>query len=136
MLLKLKNISSSQAFAEKAQMRGILSPHLRSPLVVAQERRISKAVGIGTVRALVPGVARHLTTVLEVLLGILFLGSIGTFFLYVPILPVAAAVTIMLALILMFILGVQTGGRRIRVLRRKNASGSRVAECRSLNRAV
>lgn len=92
------------------------------------------AVGIGTVRALVQGVARHLTTVLEVLLGILILGSLGTFFLYVPILPVAAAVTIMLALILMFILGVQTGGRRIRVLRRKNASGSRPAEWHSLNR--
>jgi hypothetical protein len=50
-------------------------------------------------------------------------------------LPVAAAGTIMLALILMFILGVQTGGRRTRVLRRKNPSGSRVAEWRSLNRA-
>jgi hypothetical protein len=84
---------------------------------------------------LVPEVAHHLTTVLEVLLGILILGSLGTFFLYVPILPVAAAVTIMLALILMFILGVQTGGRRIRVFRRKNASGSRVEEWRSLNRA-
>jgi hypothetical protein len=89
--------------------------------------------GIGTVLAPVKGVAHHLITTLGVLLGVLILGSFGAFFLYVPILPVAAAVTIMLALILMFILGVQTGGRRIRVLRTKNASGSRLAE--SVNRA-
>ena len=63
------------------------------------------------------------------------LGSLGAFLLYVPILPFAAVVTILLGLILMFILGVHTGGRRIRVLRRKNASVSRVAEWSSLNRA-
>lgn len=68
------------------------------------------------------GVRRIITTAVGVLLGVLILGSLGAFFLYVPILPVAAAVTIMLALILMFILGVQTGGRRIRVLRRKSPS--------------
>jgi hypothetical protein len=72
-------------------------------------------------------------TAVGVLLGVLILGSFGAFFLYVPILPVAAAATIMLALILMFILGVQTGGRRIRILRRKNASGSTLAE--SVDRA-
>ena len=64
---------------------------------------------------------RHLMTAIGVLLGVLILGSFGAFFLYVPILPVAAAATIMLALILMFILGVQTGGRRVR---RKMLPGS------------
>ncbi len=87
-----------------------------------------KRAGIGTALASAKGVANHLITAAGVLLGVLILGSLGAFFLYVPILPVAAAVTIMLALILMFVLGVQTGGRRIRVLRRKNAAGSRVAE--------
>jgi len=85
-----------------------------------------KPAGIGTALASAKGVANHLTAA-GVLLGVLILGSLGAFFLYVPILPVAAAVTIMLALILMFVLGVQTGGG-IRVLRRKNAAGSRVAE--------
>jgi len=86
-----------------------------------------KPAGIGTALASAKGVANHLITAAGVLLGVLILGSLGAFFLYVPILPVAAAVTIMLALILMFVLGVQTGGG-IRVLRRKNAAGSRVAE--------
>ena len=89
--------------------------------------------GIGPLLAPAKGVARHLMTAVGVLLGVLILGSFGAFFLYVPILPVAAAATIMLALILMFILGVQTGGRRIRILRRKNASGSTLAE--SVDRA-
>jgi hypothetical protein len=80
------------------------------------------SLGIGTARATAKCVARHITIAVGVLLGVLILGSLGAFFLYVPILPVAAAVTIMLALILMFILGVQTGGRRIRVLRRKSPS--------------
>ena len=93
--------------------------------------RPSSASNIGTVFALVKGVARHLITAVGVLLGVLLLGSFGAFFLYVPILPVAAVVTIMLALFLMFMLGVQTGGRKIRVLRRKNAS--RLTE--SVNRA-
>ena len=64
-------------------------------------------------------VARYLTILLGVLLGGLILGSFGTFFWYVPLMPFAAAVTIMLGMVLMFILGVQMGGRRIRILRRK-----------------
>jgi VIT1/CCC1 family predicted Fe2+/Mn2+ transporter len=94
-----------------------------------------KGVGTGIVRASPKGVARHLTTAIGVLLGVLIFGSLGAFFLYVPILPVAAAVTIMLALILMFFLGVQTGGRRIRVLRRKTAAASQLAELSPINRA-
>jgi hypothetical protein len=54
-------------------------------------------------------------------------GSLGVFLVYVPILPLAVVVTILLGLILMFMLGVQTGGK-IRISRRKNASRSRVAQ--------
>jgi uncharacterized membrane protein YedE/YeeE len=67
-------------------------------------------------------VARHFTILLGILLGGLILGSFGALFFYVPLLPFAAAVTIMLGMVLMFILGVQTGGRRIRILKRKSVS--------------
>jgi hypothetical protein len=36
-------------------------------------------------------------------------------------------ITVLVGLILMFILGVQTGGRRIRILRRKSPAQSQVA---------
>ena len=78
---------------------------------------------------------RYLTASLAVLLGVLILGTFGVFLVYVPILPLAVGVTILLGLILMFMLGVQTGGR-IRIWRRKNASRSRVAQWSVLNRAV
>jgi hypothetical protein len=80
-------------------------------------------------------VDRYLTASVAVLLGVLMLGSLGVFLVYVPILPLAVVVTILLGLILMFMLGVQTGGR-IRIPRRKNASRSRVAQWSALNRAV
>ena len=67
--------------------------------------------------------ARYLTPALGVILGVLILGSVGAFLLYVPILPFAAVVIILLGLILMFILGVQTGGRGWR----SSESESRVA---------
>jgi hypothetical protein len=67
---------------------------------------------------------RYLTASLAVLLGVLILGTFGVFLVYVPILPLAVVVTILLGLILMFMLGVQTGGK-IRISRRKNASRSR-----------
>jgi uncharacterized membrane protein YedE/YeeE len=92
-----------------------------------------KSFVFGTVLARAKSVARYITISLGILLGVLILGSLGTFFLYVPILPFAAVVTVLLGLILMFILGVQTGGRRIRVLRRKN--NSRLPEWCSLKRA-
>ena len=44
---------------------------------------------------------------LAIFLGVLMLGSLGAFLLYVPILPLAVVVTLLLSLILMFILGVQ-----------------------------
>jgi hypothetical protein len=55
-------------------------------------------------------VERYITIALGVFLGVLILGSLGTFFMYVPILPFAAVVTVLLGLILMFVLGVQVGG--------------------------
>jgi hypothetical protein len=51
------------------------------------------------------------------LLGLLLLGSVGAFLLLVPVLPLAAVITILVALVLMFTLGVQTGGRRIWIRR-------------------
>jgi uncharacterized membrane protein YedE/YeeE len=78
-------------------------------------------------------VARYLSIFLGIFLGVLVFGSLGTFLLYVPILPFAAVVTVMVGFILMFILGVQTGGRRIRILKRKSTAGSQVA---SLNSAA
>jgi len=96
--------------------------------VATRTGRISKQLQFGTARAQTKDVARYLSTAIGILLGILIFGSLGVFFLYVPILPFAAAITILVGLILMFILGVQTGGRRIRILRRKNATPPQVAE--------
>ena len=42
-------------------------------------------------------------------LGVLLAGSIGAFLLYVPILPLAAVVLVLLGLILMFFLGLYLG---------------------------
>jgi hypothetical protein len=61
---------------------------------------------------------RNLTgAVLSVLLAVLLLGSVGAFLLFVPALPLAAVVTVLVALGLMFTLGVQTGGRRMWIRR-------------------
>jgi hypothetical protein len=43
--------------------------------------------------------------------GLVFLGSIGAFFLFVPLLSIVAAVCLILGLLLMFGLGVQVGIR-------------------------
>ncbi len=43
--------------------------------------------------------------------GLLVVGSIGAFFLFVPLLSIAAAVCVLLGLIVMFGLGVQVGIR-------------------------
>lgn len=42
-------------------------------------------------------------------IGLLLLGSMGAFFLFVPLLSIAAVVCILLGLMLMFGLGVQVG---------------------------
>jgi len=54
---------------------------------------------------------------LAIFLGVLILGSLGAFLLYVPVLPLVLVVTLLLSLVLMFILGVHTGRRRIRISR-------------------
>jgi hypothetical protein len=43
--------------------------------------------------------------------GALFLGSIGAFFLFVPVLSIATVVLILMGFTLMFALGVQVGTR-------------------------
>jgi len=60
---------------------------------------------------------------LAIFLGVLILGSLGAFLLYVPVLPLALVVTLLLSLVLVFILGVHTGRRRIRISR-----GSRLVD--------
>jgi hypothetical protein len=49
-------------------------------------------------------------------IGLLLLGSIGAFFLFVPLLSIVAVVCILLGLMLMFGLGVQVGTRGSRHL--------------------
>jgi hypothetical protein len=46
-------------------------------------------------------------------LGVLFLGSIGAFLLFVPVLSLATVVCMLVALMLMFGLGVQVGNRQM-----------------------
>jgi hypothetical protein len=48
---------------------------------------------------------------LSILLAVLFLGTIGAFLLYVPMLTIATVVTLLLGLGLMFALGMLTGRR-------------------------
>jgi hypothetical protein len=46
-------------------------------------------------------------------LGALFAASIGAFLLYVPILPLAAIVVVLLGMVLMFFLGLHLGSQEI-----------------------
>ena len=71
---------------------------------------------------------------LAIFLGVLMLGTLGAFLLYVPILPLVVVVILLLSLVLMFILGVQTGRRRIRISRMKNAWRPQVTRWNSLTR--
>ena len=64
---------------------------------------------------------QDLTLWVEILAAVSLLGSIGAFLLYVPAMASVVVVTILLGLVLMFILGFQAGGRRIRILRRRKA---------------
>ena len=64
---------------------------------------------------------RDLTLWAEIFAAVLFLASIGAFLLYVPVMAIAVIVTILLGLVVMFVLGFQAGGRRIRILRRRKA---------------
>jgi hypothetical protein len=70
---------------------------------------------------------RELTLWVGIAAAILFLGSMGAFLLYVPVMAVTAIVAILLGLILMFALGFQVGGRRIRISRRRKDPPFRLA---------
>ena len=63
-----------------------------------------------------------LITFVTIAVGVLFAGSIAAFLLYVPLLTVMTVSGILLALGVMFGLGVQAGGRRIRIKRPKDSS--------------
>jgi hypothetical protein len=52
-------------------------------------------------------------------LGIVFAGTIGAFLLYVPVLTIFSVSAVLLGFVVMFGLGMQAGGRRIRVKRTK-----------------
>jgi uncharacterized membrane protein YedE/YeeE len=58
--------------------------------------------------------SRHLTIILGFLLSALLLASIGGFLFYVPALSWVTCIVVLVGMILMFLLGVQTGARRIR----------------------
>ena len=57
----------------------------------------------------------------EIVAAVLFLGSMGAFLLYVPLLAKAVVVITLLGLILMFVLGFQAGRGAIRISRARNA---------------
>ncbi len=65
----------------------------------------------------------YLSSVIEICLvsfgAVLLLGSIGAFFLYIPLLPIAVAVVVILGMALAFLIGVWVGSTRIRRRRRR-----------------
>jgi hypothetical protein len=54
--------------------------------------------------------------------ALLLLGSIGAFFLYIPLLPIAVVVVVILGMALTFLIGVWVGSARIRRRRHKRVS--------------
>ena len=56
-----------------------------------------------------------------ILAAVLFIGSIGAFLLYVPALALAAVMTTLVGLLLMFVLGFQSGRGAIRISRARKA---------------
>lgn len=56
-----------------------------------------------------------ITMIFSVLLGLVVLGTVTMFLLVVPALSMFSVISILLALIFMFALGCQAGGRRIRM---------------------
>jgi hypothetical protein len=61
--------------------------------------------------------AKLITTVLAVLLAVLLLGTVGSFLYVVSVFTLLSVSTVVLALMLMFGLGMMAGGRRIRITR-------------------
>jgi hypothetical protein len=62
-----------------------------------------------------------LTSAVTILATVLFIASVGMFLLYVPLSTILAASIILLAMLVTFGLGVQAGGRRIRIKRHKDS---------------
>ena len=59
--------------------------------------------------------SRQVTILAAFFLGALLLGSIGSFLLFVPAISWISVTVVLLGMVLMFLLGVQTGARRIRI---------------------
>ena len=53
------------------------------------------------------------------LLAVVMLGTVAAFLLFVPVMTVSAVATVIWGWILMFVLGLQAGRRRIRITRHK-----------------
>lgn len=70
----------------------------------------------------------HFVICLSILLAVLFIGTAGAFFLYVPLLELFTTVVILLGLGLMFVLGLMTGSswRRFSPLRHRAVPIGRV----------
>ena len=62
--------------------------------------------------------SRQVTLLAAFFLGVLLLASIGSFLLYVPVLSWLSVTLVLVGMVLMFLLGVQAGARRIRITRR------------------
>jgi hypothetical protein len=61
--------------------------------------------------------SRQITILFTFFLTALILGSIASFLLYVPAMSVLSVIVVLTGMILIFLLGVQTGARRIRISR-------------------
>jgi hypothetical protein len=70
---------------------------------------------------------RYFFSSLLSLAGILFLGTLGAFFLFVPLISIASVTLILIGLASMFILGWLAGRRRIRGIFRHAACSSNFA---------
>jgi len=62
--------------------------------------------------------SRHVTILLGFFLSVLLLASIGGFLFYVPAVSWITCIVVLVGMILMFLLGLHTGARRIRLSRR------------------
>jgi hypothetical protein len=58
--------------------------------------------------------SRNVTIILGFLLGVMLLGSIAGFLFYVPAVSWITFIVVVIGMVLMFLLGIQTGARRIR----------------------
>ena len=66
----------------------------------------------------------NLFALIASLLAVLMLGTVAAFLLFVPVMTVSAVSTVVLGSLLMFVLGLQAGRRRIRITRHKVSPAS------------